>query len=215
MSYLAPDPHEYRHLPHEGHSVSKPDLGGIAPTRIKVSYGFWLFLVSDVIMFAAFFASHAVLARAYDGGPTGKELFELSNVAIQTACLLLSTFAVGMASLAAEHRDMFWTQISLLATGLLGAAFLYLELHEFATMIGEGAGPGRSAFLSSFFALVGLHGAHVTAGLLWCGTMMAQLFVKGFRADIERRLLCFGLFWHALDVVWVGVFTFVYLYGVR
>jgi cytochrome o ubiquinol oxidase subunit 3 len=108
---------------------------------------------------------------------------------------------------------MAWTQAALVATGLLGLTFLVLEVREFTEMIGQGAGPQRSAFLSSFFALVGCHGAHVSVGLLWLGTMMAQLFVKGFRDDILRRLLCFNLFWHMLDIVWVAVFTLVYLVG--
>lgn len=208
----ADDPH---HVGHADRPARGRDLGGVAPKRIIVGYGFWLFLVSDIIMFAAFFAAHAVLQRAADGGPTGAELFHMPTLAAQTALLLLSTFACGLASLAIERRAMLWTELALLVTGLLGAGFLVLEINEFAAMIAEGAGPGRSAFLSSFFALVGLHGLHVTAGLLWCGTMMAQLFVKGFRADIERRLMCFSLFWHALDIVWVGVFTFVYLLGAR
>jgi heme/copper-type cytochrome/quinol oxidase subunit 3 len=118
-----------------------------------------------------------------------------------------------MATLASNARNMFWTQLSYLATGLLGACFLALEISEFGRMLAAGAGPGRSAFLSAFFALVGLHGAHVTIGLLWLGTMMAQFWAKGFRADIMRRGLCFSLFWHALDIIWVGIFTNVYLLG--
>jgi len=113
----------------------------------------------------------------------------------------------------AKRANMLWTQIWLVATGALGAVFLGIELYEFSSMIGEGAGPQRSAFLSSFFTLVGCHGAHVTAGLLWLGTMMAQIWAKGFREDIVRRLLCFSIFWHALDIIWVGIFTIVYLIG--
>jgi cytochrome o ubiquinol oxidase subunit III len=108
---------------------------------------------------------------------------------------------------------MAWTQGWLVLTGLLGLVFLSIELFEFAKMIGEGAGPQRSAFLSSFFTLVGCHGVHVTAGLLWLGTMMAQIWAKGFREDIMRRLLCFSVFWHALDIIWVGIFTIIYLIG--
>src|SRR5262249_4898986 len=114
-----------------------------------------------------------------------------------------------------EQRNQRLTQLALLATGLLGLAFLVLEIREFASLVEQGAGPSRSAFLSAFFALVGCHGAHVTVGLLWLGTMMAQLYVKGFRADIRRRYLCFSLFWHALDIIWVAIFTVVYLIGVR
>lgn len=187
--------------------------GGPASKRIVVAYGFWIFLLSDIIMFSAFFAAYAVLAGASAGGPTGSELFELPRVAIQTMCLLLSSFVCGLAAIATRARSQFWTQLGLLITGLLGLAFLALELQEFATMIMNGAGPSRSAFLSAFFALVGCHGLHVTAGLLWLGTMMAQVYVKGFHPRILRRLTCFNLFWHALDIIWVALFTIVYLIG--
>lgn len=202
-------------LGHGDREESGRDEGGIAPRRIIVGYGFWLFLVSDVIMFSAFFAAYAVLAGATDGGPAGADLFDLRLVAAETSLLLLSTVACGLAALAAERRAASWTQAGLLVTGMLGLGFLGIELYEFAHLVGEGAGPQRSAFLSAFFALVGCHGLHVGAGLLWCGTMMAQVRAKGFRDDVQRRLLCFGLFWHALDIVWVGVFTIVYLLGSR
>ena len=181
--------------------------------RILVGYGFWVFLLSDIIMFSAIFAAYAVLSGATAGGPSGAQLFHLDIAAIETGCLLLSSFTCGMASIAAAVRNLLWSQIGLLVTGLLGAAFVALEVHEFAGMIAQGAGPQRSAFLSAFFALVGCHGIHVSAGLLWLGTMMAQIYAKGFRADIMRRLLCFSLFWHALDIIWVGVLTVVYLMG--
>ena len=200
--------------PHHLHGDAKQE-GGIAPRRIIVGYGFWLFLVSDIILFSGFFAAYAVLSVGTAGGPTGRALFKLDTVAIETACLLLSTFACGMAAVAAEAKHLILTQVALLVTGLLGAAFVGIELHEFATLIGAGAGPQRSAFLSAFFALVGCHGLHVGAALLWCGTMMAQFWAKGFRDDVQRRMLCFTLFWHALDIVWVGVFTIVYLIGSR
>jgi cytochrome o ubiquinol oxidase subunit III len=188
--------------------------GGPASTLVVVAYGFWIFLISDIVMFSAFFAAHAVLQTAIDGGPAGRDLFDLRRVAIETACLLLSSFACGLSALGASARRMTWTQAALFVTGLLGLAFLLLEAREFAEMIAAGAGPRRSAFLSSFFALVGCHGVHVSVGLLWLGTMMAQLYVKGFRADIQRRLLCFNMFWHMLDIVWVAIFTLVYLVGV-
>ena len=127
--------------------------------------------------------------------------------------LLLSSFVCGLAMIAAKRKNMQLTQVWLLLTGLTGLVFLGIELFEFGKMIGEGAGPQRSAFLSSFFTLVGCHGAHVTAGLLWLGTMMAQIWAKGFRQDIIRRLLCFSVFWHALDIIWVAIFTIVYLIG--
>ena len=188
--------------------------GGPASRRVIVGYGFWIFLLSDIVMFSAFFAAHAVLQTATDGGPSGRDLFHLPNVAIETACLLLSSFTCGLSAVGAAARRMIWTQVALVVTGLLGLAFLVLELREFTQMIAAGAGPQRSAFLSTFFALVGCHGVHVSLGLLWLGTMMAQLLVKGFRADIQRRLMCFNLFWHMLDIVWVAIFTLVYLVGV-
>lgn len=207
------DPHKVGH--DQGtHHARGHGSGGPSDKRIVVAYGFWLFILSDIVMFSALFAAYAVLSGNTDGGPTGKELFSLPRVAAQTGLLLMSSFACGLAAIAASQRSMKWTQIALLATGLLGAGFLVLEVSEFSSMIAEGAGPSRSGFLSAFFALVGCHGLHVTAGLLWLGTMMAQLVAKGFRADIMRRLDCFFLFWHALDIIWVAVFTVVYLMGV-
>jgi cytochrome o ubiquinol oxidase subunit 3 len=189
------------------------DYTGSAPKRIVTGYGFWLFLLSDIVMFSCFFASYAVLVGQTAGGPRGSQLFDLRNVAVETGCLLLSSFTCGLASIAAGVRNQRWFQAAMAATCLLGLAFLALELREFSDLVARGAGPTRSAFLSSFFALVGCHGAHVSAGILWLLTMMAQVFAKGFRADIQRRLLCFALFWHALDIIWVAVFSVVYLLG--
>jgi cytochrome o ubiquinol oxidase subunit 3 len=187
--------------------------GGPASKRVIVGFGFWVFLLSDIVMFSAFFAAHAVLQTATAGGPSGRDLFDPSRVALETAFLLASSFTCGMSAVASSVRNQLWTQVSLLVTGILGACFLALEAYEFTQMIRTGAGPETSAFLSSFFAVVGLHGCHVTAGLLWLGTMMAQVFVKGFRPNIQRRLLCFNLFWHTLDIIWVALFTIVYLIG--
>jgi cytochrome o ubiquinol oxidase subunit 3 len=180
---------------------------------IVVPYGFWLFVLSDMVLFSALFATYASLAHATDGGPISNQLFDRTLVAIETIALLLSSFVCGLAMIAAKRGNMVWTQGWLLLTGLLGFVFLSIELYEFASMIAEGAGPQRSAFLSAFFTLVGCHGAHVTAGLLWIGTMMAQVWAKGFREDIMRRLLCLSVFWHALDIIWVAIFTIVYLIG--
>jgi cytochrome o ubiquinol oxidase subunit 3 len=202
-------------IPTAEHPAPDRHWPGPAPQRIVVGFGFWIFLLSDIVMFSAFFATYAVLSGETDGGPSGRELFDLRNTAVQTGLLLASSFACGLASVAVEVRGMRWTQGALIVTGLLGAGFLALEAREFAGMIAQGAGPSRSAFLSAFFALVGLHGLHVSVGLLWLGTMMAQLLAKGFRPDILRRMLCFTLFWHALDIIWVGVFTIVYLMGAR
>lgn len=187
---------------------------GPAPKRIVVGYGFWIFILSDVILFSVFFAAYAVLASGRAAGPAPRDIFDLHNVAVETGCLLLSSFTCGMASLAVALRNQRWTQIALLVTGLFGAAFLALEIREFANLVGRGDGLSRSAFLSAFFALVGCHGLHVTAGLLWLGTMMAQFLAKGFRENIRHRFLCFSLFWHALDIIWVGIFCLVYLIGV-
>ncbi len=187
--------------------------GGPAPKRIVTTYGFWVFLLSDFVMFSGFYSAYAVLSHSTAGGPGPLELFNLKTVAAETAFLLLSSFICGLAMIALGVRNMLWTQIGFVVTGLFGLGFLGLELNEFAKMIAEGYGPDRSAFLSAFFALVGCHGLHVTIGLLWLGTMMAQVFTKGFRPSIVRRTMCFALFWHALDIIWIGIFTNVYLLG--
>ena len=187
---------------------------GPAPKRIVVAYGFWIFLLSDIVMFAALFAAYAVLVRATAGGPTGAQLFNQVSVAVETGCLLLSSYTCGLMSLAVGSRRRSAVYLGALATFVLGAAFVGLEIREFANMIAQGATPQRSAFLSAFFALVGCHGLHVTAGLIWLAVMMAQVAIKGFRASVQRRLQCFSLFWHALDIIWVGLFTIVYLMGV-
>src|ERR1700733_2796011 len=198
---------------HQVHGLEGTDNPGPAPKRIVTGYGFWIFILSDMVMFSCFFAAYAVLLGETNGGPSGAQLFNLSNVAVETACLLLSSFACGMASIAAEVRNRLWFQIAMAVTCVLGLAFLAIEFHEFADLVARGAGLSRSAFLSAFFTLVGCHGLHVSAGTLWLLTMMAQVFAKGFRADIQRRLLCFALFWHALDIIWIAVFTVVYLLG--
>jgi cytochrome o ubiquinol oxidase subunit III len=187
---------------------------GPATKRIVVGYGFWIFLLSDIVMFSAFFAAYAVLAHATAGGPSGAQLFNQSSVAIETTCLLASSYTCGLMSMAVGSRRYAATYLAALVTFVLGACFLALEVREFTGMIAMGAGPQRSAFLSSFFTLVGCHGLHVTVGLVWLAVMMAQVAVKGLSATVERRLLCFSLFWHALDIVWVWLFTVVYLMGV-
>src|SRR5471030_160982 len=196
-------------------SPSTASQAGPAPKRVVVAYGFWIFLLSDVVMFSALFASYAVLAHATAGGPAGVALFNQTSVAIETACLLVSSYSCGLMSLAVGSRNRpatyFWAAI----TAALGVIFLILELREFASMISQGATPQRSAFLSAFFTLVGCHGLHVASGLVWLTVMMAQVAVRGFRPNVERRLNCFSLFWHALDIVWVWLFTVVYLLGIH
>ena len=189
--------------------------GGPAPKRTVVGYGFWIFLISDIITFAAFFATYAVLSDQTAGGPAPRDLFDLRTVGVETFCLLASSFTCGIASISAGARDKAWFYGAMMVTFAFGACFLSLEFREFAALLTDGAGPDRSAFLSAFFALVGCHGLHVAVGLLWLLTMIAQVAAKGFRADILRRILCFSLFWHALDIVWVAVFTVVYLLGVQ
>jgi cytochrome o ubiquinol oxidase subunit 3 len=198
---------------YEGELVSASEAGP-APKRVIVGYGFWIFLLSDIVMFSALFASYAVLARATAGGPAGAQLFNQMNVAMETAFLLLSSYTCGLMSLAANSRRHLGTVLGAAGTFVLGAAFLSLELREFHSMIAMGATPQRSAFLSAFFTLVGCHGLHVTVGLIWLILMMVQLAMWGFRPVVERRLLCFALFWHALDIVWVMIFTIIYLMGV-
>jgi cytochrome o ubiquinol oxidase subunit 3 len=182
--------------------------------RIVVGYGFWLFLISDIIIFAAFFATYAVLTNNTAGGPVGRDLFDIRNVAIETACLLTSSLFCGLAGIGAQIKSDRLFHGAMAVTFVLGATFLALEVKEFTAMVANGAGPTRSAFLSAFFALIGCHGLHVTAGLLWLLTMMAQVVAKGYRHDILRRQLCFGLFWHTLDIIWVALFSLVYLVGV-
>ena len=189
--------------------------GGPASKRIVIAYGFWIFILSDIVMFSALFAAYAVLAGNTAGGPTGAQLFNLRNVFIETMCLLLSSYTCGLGALSAERRQPARFLLFAGLTFLLGAAFLFIECSEFAGMVARGAGPSRSAFLSGFFTLVGTHGVHVTGGLIWLVYSVAQVIAKGLRAPVLRRLLCWSLFWHALDIIWIGVLTLVYLMGVR
>ncbi len=175
--------------------------------------GFWIYLMSDCLIFAVLFATYGVLSSNYAGGPGPKELFDLSLVAVNTSMLLLSSITYGFAMLSSYRNSVAGTQLWLAVTGLFGAAFLGIELYEFAHMIHEGAGPQRSAFLSAFFTLVGTHGLHVTFGIVWLTTLMVQIGKHGLNKANARRLACLSLFWHFLDVIWIGVFTFVYLMG--
>ncbi|MBB5393280.1 MULTISPECIES: cytochrome o ubiquinol oxidase subunit III [unclassified Herbaspirillum] len=176
--------------------------------------GFWIYLMSDCLIFACLFACYAVLGRNYAGGPTGAELFDLPLVALNTALLLLSSITYGFAMLAMQAKKQQNTLVWLAITGLLGAGFIYFELYEFLHLIHEGAGPTRSGFLTSFFALVGTHGLHVSFGIIWLVVLMFQVNKHGLTPENGRRLMCLSMFWHFLDVVWIGVFTFVYLMGV-
>jgi cytochrome o ubiquinol oxidase subunit III len=187
--------------------------GGPAPKRIVVAYGFWIFILSDMVMFSALFAAFAVLRNNTAGGPTGVELFNLHTVFIETMCLLLSSYTCGLGALSAERQRTTLFLIFAAFTFALGAAFLFIEVTEFGAMVEKGAGPSRSGFLSAYFTLVGMHGVHVASGLIALVYLTALVIVKGLRTVVLRRLLCWSLFWHALDIVWVGVFTLVYLMG--
>lgn len=178
------------------------------------AFGFWLYLMSDAVIFALLFATYASMSRNYAGGPTGKELFDLAHTFYETVLLLISTLTCGLAMLAQagnhRHSTLFW----LLVTFVLGASFVWLELSEFHGLITQGAGPDRSGFLSAFFTLVGTHGLHVSVGLVWLLVMIGQIVSKGLTGPVRSRLFRFSLFWHFLDLMWVGIFSIVYLLGV-
>ncbi|MFL6673514.1 MAG: cytochrome o ubiquinol oxidase subunit III [Massilia sp.] len=176
--------------------------------------GFWIYLMSDCLIFACLFATYAVLGRNYAGGESGAELFNLPLVAVNTAFLLLSSITYGFAMLAAPHKASKAVLVWLAITGILGAGFLGLELYEFVHLVHEGYGPQRSGAMTAFFSLVGTHGLHVTFGIVWLVTLMFQVAKHGITPENYRRLSCLSMFWHFLDVVWIGVFTFVYLMGV-
>jgi cytochrome o ubiquinol oxidase subunit III len=187
---------------------------GAHETADKTLFGFWIYLMSDCVLFATVFATFAVLGRNYAGGPAGKDIFDLTYVLIETFLLLFSSVTYGFAMLAihkgAKRAVLGWLAV----TFLFGLGFIVMEVNEFHHLIGEGFGPGRSAFLSSFFTLVGTHGLHVTSGLVWMAVMIYQVVRQGLGATVARRLGLLSLFWHFLDIVWIGVFTLVYLTGV-
>ncbi|NDL64999.1 cytochrome o ubiquinol oxidase subunit III [Acerihabitans arboris] len=179
---------------------------------IKV-FGFWIYLMSDCILFATLFATYAVLVNSTAGGPAGKDIFELPFVLVETFCLLFSSITYGMAILAMNQGNKSRVNGWLGLTFLFGLAFIGMELYEFHHLIAEGNGPDRSGFLSGFFTLVATHGLHVTSGLIWMAVMMVQVAKRGLTATNQTRLMCLSLFWHFLDVIWICVFTVVYLMG--
>jgi cytochrome o ubiquinol oxidase subunit 3 len=176
--------------------------------------GFWIYLMSDAVIFALLFATYAVMYRNYAGGPTGQTLFDLVHTFAETLLLLCSSIAYGFVSLAVARARRVQAQLWLGVAFLLGLGFVLMELAEFNAMIAQGAGPDRSGFLSAFFTLVGTHGTHVSLGLIWILVMMAQISVKGLTAPVRSRLLRLGMFWHFLDIMWIGIFSIVYLMGV-
>ena len=185
------------------------------PDTIEMqALGFWLYLMSDLIIFATLFATFAVLGRNYAGGPTGKELFDLPYVLGETLLLLFSSITYGLVMLAVHNGMKRWVLIGLAVTFLLGLGFVFMEINEFHGLIAEGHGPDVSAFLSSYFTLVGTHGTHVTFGLIWMAVMICQVVVKGLTSPVQSRLMRLSMFWHFLDIVWIGIFSIVYLMGV-
>lgn len=188
--------------------------GEVHNTASIAALGFWIYLMSDLIIFSGLFATYVVLSHNYAGGPTGKELFDLPYVLGETALLLVSSVTFGLTMLTLRKGDIRPIMLGLVVTFLLGLGFVSMEIHEFSQLIHEGAGPQRSGFLSAFFALVGTHGAHVACGMLWMVVMLVQLATKGLTAPVQSRLLRLGMFWHFLDIVWIGLFTVVYLMGV-
>jgi len=191
-----------------GEEVEHPDTVAIQ------TLGFWLYLMSDLIIFATLFATFVVLSPNYAGGPTGKELFVLSYVLVETLLLLFSSVTYGLVMLAVHKGMKKWVLIGLLVTFLLGLGFVSMEIYEFHGMIVAGHGPDISAFLSSYFTLVGTHGTHVIFGLIWMAVMLGQVAVKGLTLPVQSRLMRLGMFWHFLDIVWIGIFSIVYLMGV-
>lgn len=193
------------------HLVEKEDHdhGSASPTAM----GFWIYLMSDALLFATIFATYGVLSTSFAGGPAPRDIFDLPLVALNTGLLLLSSITFGFAMLAAQARAVRRTQAWLIVTALLGTSFVAIEIYEFAGLIAEGATPQRSGFLSGFFTLVGTHGLHVTVGIVWILVLLVQVGQRGLIIENRRRLLCLSMFWHFLDIIWIGVFTFVYLLG--
>ena len=197
---------------HSNHAVAHDDHAH-HDTGGNTVFGFWLYLMTDCILFACVFATYAVLVNHTAGGPSGKDIFELPYVLGETALLLVSSCTYGFAMIAAHRGFKGQTLAWLAATFVLGAGFIGMELNEFHHLIAEGFGPDKSAFLSSFFTLVGMHGLHVTAGLVWMVIMMLQVSRRGLTDRNNTRMMCLSLFWHFLDIVWICVFTIVYLMG--
>jgi len=195
------------HHDHAGHDHGHHDAGGNAV------FGFWVYLMSDCLLFSGLFAAYAVLSGATVDGPTAKELFDLKFVLGETFLLLVSSLTFGLAMIGAYKGSRSQLLGWLLVTFLLGAGFLGMELYEFNHLIHEGAGPDRSAFLSAFFTLVATHGLHVTSGIIWMIVLVIQVLMRGLTPKNMTRLACLSLFWHFLDIIWIGVFTVVYLLG--
>lgn len=177
-------------------------------------FGFWIYLMSDLILFAALFATFGVVGSHYANGPTPKEVFEIPYLFGETMFLLFSSAAYGFTTLAVHKEKKPWVLVGLAVAFLLGLGFISMEIHEFLGMVAEGNTPDRSAFLSAYFTLVGTHGAHVTFGLIWMAVVVGQVVFKGLTTPVKSRLMRLGMFWHFLDLIWIGIFTVVYMMGV-
>lgn len=177
------------------------------------TFGFFIYILQDLVLFATLFANFAVFSSAYAGGVVGKAVIELDFVAVETALLLFSSITYGFAMIQMHRNNISGVRLWLGITFVLGLAFIGMELYEFANLFHEGAQPWTSAYWGSFFALVATHGLHVSAGLLWMAVMFVHLARTGLSSQNKTRLTCLSLFWHFLDIVWVGVFTVVYLLG--
>lgn len=195
------------------HNPAHGATGGHDAEEMR-ALGFWLYLMSDLIVFASLFATYVVLSENFAGGPTGKELFDLPYVLAETGFLLCASVAYGLGMIAARNGERGKVLMALAAAFLLGLCFVSMEVNEFAQMIRAGAGPDRSGFLSAFFTLVGTHGLHVSLGMLWMVVMMVQVASKGLKRPVQGRLMRLGMFWHFLDIVWIALFSVVYLLGV-
>ena len=197
-----------------GNGVSHDAAHEHHDTYGNLAFGFWIYLMTDLILFASLFATFAVLSHNFAGGPTGKDLFDLPYTFGETLCLLFSSATCGMVMIAVHHDKKYYTVAWLALTFILGLGFISMEVHEFYDMILAGHGPSRSGYLSAFFTLVGTHGTHVSFGLIWMAIMMWQVLKYGLTTSIQSRLLRLSMFWHFLDIVWISVFTIVYLLGV-
>ncbi|MGB7757007.1 MAG: cytochrome o ubiquinol oxidase subunit III [Salinisphaera sp.] len=196
------------------HAAGANDVHAASNPNTLVNFGFWVYLMSDVIIFSMLFTMFVNVSNHYNGGPSGRDLFELRDVFFETMALLFSSITFGMAMLSMHARRKSQVLLWLLITFVFGALFVGLEVHEFLGLVAEGAGPWSSAFLSAFFTLVGTHGTHVTFGLIWIAVMIGQVATKGVTAPVASRLMRLALFWHFLDIVWIAVFSTVYLSGV-
>jgi cytochrome o ubiquinol oxidase subunit 3 len=194
-------------------AAARSHEAGASDVHEQRALGFWLYLMGDAVIFALLFMTYGILVGNTAGGPTGKALFSLNNAALETVLLLVSSTTFGFASIASREGDRGPVLGWLAVTFILGAGFIFLEVREFVGLIAHGAGPDRSGFLSAFFTLVGTHGTHVSFGLIWILIMSGQVIAKGLTVPVDSRLYRLGLFWHFLDIAWVGIFSVVYLPG--